>query len=777
MADKHIFYVTRMFRGGQKSDGWFGCFAQVRGIPYEVKVTGKSPMMRIEEGMELSAVLEQVQYRSYKASDITPVITHEKGIVSYFSSSNFPGVGPGLAKRLYKEYGKDVFQEIENHSSEVQTRLCLTDEQIRTLYDGVVNRSVENQLQIWLPELTERMIKLIMQKWDNPISVIKKDPYQLCEINGISFRRADRIAVDFLNVGRTSLRRIESGLLYWLRHEMSGHLYVNLSDDTEFQRMTMQLSNMLTIAIDLVQMKDYLDTIQKECHSVVVIQEYGEYHLYEAKTRVAEDDIVRHVVNADKYYTVDDAFKEKVRLAIRNTVSLSDEQQKAVYTALTNPVSVITGGPGRGKTYVIKAIADIYSMLFQNTSRDDIVLLAPTGKAANKLKQDTGRNVQTVARFIYIARKMRVNAKLEVFNSIASGIFIVDEASMLGIKDAAALLQFVRGPIVFVGDVDQLPPIEAGAFFKDMIRSGVVPTAYLTKSYRTGVQTLLENADAINAGNTKLKMDMSFMVIPQVADDATYQNYIILTYKNLLLNCDIKDVAVLCPVNKGMCGVRQLNLVIQNLLNPEVDKPASIARRYDSVREVHYFDYRGFALPGLFYNSDVKGLYTRYRIGDRVMQIENKADVEWDKYSNRNYMDKPTVSGCGVYNGDCGTIVRYDVGENGESAIVWVEMDDGRVIRVAEERFGDMVMCYAMSVHKSQGSEYKHVIYSSPFSLQYTHPGFLCRNLLYTAVTRAQETVMLIGSKDMIYRSIQLECANRNSVTARRLKDTLTYSP
>lgn len=781
MLEKKRVTVKRMFKGGQKPDGWFGCFAKPHSGS-DMPITGVCKDT-VREGVTLDIEGEwktKNGFTSFVCKSVLLVTNTRSGIINYFKGRRFPRVGEALAQRLYDTYGESVFSVIENTPERLKQDLNLEDGLIAVLTDGVRQNTLENFLRKWLPTLTDNQVMQIERAFGNKaIDTISRDPYVLLNLH-IPFKTVDELAIKILHLNPYDDMRIEIGTLYIMRKQSNGDMYVDLSDDATYYRFYKSVMTLLYIDLSLMDYANRLRTICSHIGSKLVIacEKDNHMHLYDRELYDAELIVSRYIrrnacslgIPTSKIVHHIDAYEAGYN------VKLADEQKQAVIKSVGNKFSCITGGPGRGKTSVVSCLARASDSITGSRT----LLLAPTGKAAKRLAQATGLSTMTLAKFLYHYKEFVATAA----SYISYSRYVIDEASMVSIKDMAKLMDIIMDipvSLTLVGDVDQLPPIDPGNPFADIIRSGVVPTSYLKVNHRTNSRSIIDNADRIHDGNTALKTglspdgDIEFLVVPQKADDAVFMQYVVDLYKDSIRKKNMSDIAVICPMNDGDIAVRSLNLRLQNELNKEYKGMAHEGHNYSDTKSKFIVSDRGTPIPGMFYGRN-KDSWTNFRIGDRVMQTVNHAEVEWFATDEEGVDPRfdtsiaPVRVGYGVFNGDCGTVLDYTPANDESPMFVTVGMDDGRIVRMPEDMLSELVLAYAMTVHKSQGCEYDTVIYVSPFRLLSFMNGFACRNLVYTAVTRAKNSVQIIGSKEALDNCIRMPAPERKSMLVERIK-------
>ena len=798
--------IKNLFRNCPKPDGWFGCFASVRGHD-DIKLTGVSNIP-VAKGMvlDVEAYESPTEINSYTASKVTIVTKTMTGLVSYLSSIAM--ISRSKAQELVDAFGQDILSVIGEGKDTLKEKtdgvVDLSDKQLTALVESVNNLDIENRVAKLLPEISsdKKVIKRIIENIKDPINSIKKNPYVLQEIRGITFPVIDTIAVR-LGIDPASDIRIKKGIIYYIKNMGGGNLYLNLSSERELKAMQYKLEELLRV--NFANLNVFSRKILAACNcedktcdedNDLVIDQYGiEYHLYLRSVYEAQQYTVSSIHNMIIYsQTNDDCVRSglasnsiDVKACIRRyennkNFTLNAEQKTAVEKAITHRLSVITGGPGRGKTTIIDCIADIWSKI----SSGEVILLAPTGKAVNKLDSATdatskGYIIKTIDRIVCEVKYGKLNNKKSYNNPYDSSknLVIIDESSMIDMKKMYALLSTIpTANICFVGDADQLPPIEPGTVFKDIIDSGInIPITYLKKPMRNK-GNILENSEKVNNNDTSLKYNFTDMpFFAKEKDDDNTLNFILDQYADEKSeNPDITQLAIICPIKKGTIGTDCINIKMQDIACP-VNHTANITT--DKRRAVKHYIAKGYPIKETIFDNATN--YTHFRIGDIIMITKNNDGVETFDYSNNDYWNgEPTGRHQGIFNGDCGRIISYIPAVN-QSSKNTEESHSFLVIKFFNNRFAklditageteDMSLGYALTVHKAQGCEYDTVIYVSPNKLvNFTRNGFACKNLVYTAFTRAKKRLVIIGSKDSINACIQTNIPERNSNFKERLQ-------
>lgn len=631
-------------------------------------------------------------------------------ILKYLSGGAIKGIGESTAKKIVDMFGSDTFDVLENKPSELSKISGISKkraEQIGEEYkkqQGVKNTVMFLQKYGVSPKSA---VKVYKRYGSGTIDKIKENPYVLSEtVYNIGFKTADRIAL-MMGFEKNSPVRIEASIRQVLLNAtMSGHTYfpkellikntvsyIQVSYDEAEQSVT----NMI---FDNRLKNDNTKTGQN-----IYIPKFYEAEKYVSSKLKSIAKKSGCIENADIESLIENFEKEK-------NITLAPHQKSAVYCAVKNGAAVITGGPGTGKTTIINAIIEIMESLDKK-----VLLTAPTGRAAKRMSEVCGSEAKTIHRLLescFSDEEDDMRFTKNADNPLDCDMIIADEMSMVDILLMEALLRAtkVSACIVMVGDADQLPSVGPGYVLHDIICSGVIPSVSLTEIFRQAKESaIIVNAHRINRGEypvTNSKGTDFFLVRRESATDIA--SSVVDLFMNRLPNAyklnPLYQIQVLSPTRKGITGVFELNTALQKVINP---------KRKNKHEKVF------------------KNII--FREGDKVMQIKNNYDIEWTKLDDKN------ETGLGVYNGDIGYIHSIDL-KNEEAVIVF----DDRVYIYDFSKFEELDLAYAVTVHKSQGSEFDAVIMP-----MYPCPPMLSnRNLFYTAVTRAKKLVVLVGREDCI---------------------------
>lgn len=638
-----------------------------------------------------------------------------EGLIGYLSSGFITGVGEKTARRIVDKFGDETLDVLENQPLRLATVPRISVEKAKEIAKMYKASSVYMEIyQLFGNKITDNQVKNIYAAYgEKAVDVIKKNPYQLIhDIDGFGFRKVDALALNY-GISKKSPVRIGAALSFALTEEsQKGHCYSNvLSLQAEVNKL-LELPGGETV--DPTQLGHILADEIKQEHFVYEKEGDRLYlpAIYKSEIYCA-DQISEMIRKPLPLNTSDDLIEEGIEQTEREFgFKLEETQKRAVISALKNQISIITGGPGTGKTTIVRAILNCYNGLAT-------YLVAPTGKASRRMSECTGRDDAITIHRLLIEKKKR-NSKYEY-----AGLIICDEASMLDINLAAKLLEFAEdthSQLCLIGDIDQLPPIGPGNFFRDLVKSPFVPTVKLELCHRQKGKIAI-NAQKINFGESykNYEYDDSFKFLMSAKEDA--QKNILEQYFEFVEEYGVSNVGCIVPTRQAK-GENADSKVASDALNKRIREKLN-PMRSDSVT--------------------VSGC--DFRVNDRVMQTSN----DYEK---------------GVFNGDCGYISCIDKDDN----LIYVKMDDGRVVEYAPFETSSLTLAYAMTVHKSQGSEYKAVVLGQCTE----HWILLQRNLLYTGVTRAKEKVTIVGDPKSMYRAVSnTESINRNTLLQTRIRTNI----
>lgn len=753
--------IKYLFKNCPKPDGWFGCFFKT--ASREFKLTGRV-LFPVKNGDAISVIGSFSDDDSFAASCVFRVMTNDQ-LIDYLASDLFPGIGKKVATKVVDAFGEMTLSVIAEQPHKLSA-LGLSSKQRQVLIKGVNERNIKYQLLKHFPMLSEKMCTEIAVTFNKEaMSVIQSDPYRLCyECDSVPFSVAHKIAVA---LSFNHEKQIEACLTQAILNVLSerGDICASLSDSQSNGRFIYEAERLLSDGTPRDQIIFIFQNRLFELPRLVVDDVNGAFFVYSYDSYHAETQAVTSIKRLLNKQPLQKTSSKDIIALIddyerKSGFSLDGQQRLAVVTAIKKRISVITGGPGRGKTTIIGCLVYCWKRIGGNK----LFLSAPTGLAARRLTQVVNQpdlKAQTIAKQI-IGAKIAKDGSF--FAPFKQALIIVDECSMIGLSDAAAMLRLYEdAQVVLVGDFDQLPSISAGQFFKDVCISDVVPTTQLMVCYRASDgRQLIENADKINKSAVLSDLefdDTHFKLTPFIHDDVDYQNYLINQYV-YYMNKGFKheDIVLLCATKKGLTGVDTLNRLLQDVINPHDPLASCSDKGYAAVGFSYFYNKQPFS----------------YRVGDRIMQTKNHADLLYDLYD----IDKNIFieSGCGIFNGDCGTILSVDQEIiNGDVfSKLCVQMDDGRRFDIDGSMVSELTLAYAMTIHKSQGCEYPVVIISNPVSLTSSSwavdCNFLTRNLLYTAITRSRQFVELVGDVNTIDACLTHAARNRVSWFVEKLK-------
>lgn len=658
----------------------------------------------------------QFNIKSFEIKAPQDVIAIER----YLGSGSIKGIGVALAARIVRRFKADTFRIIEEEPERLVEVKGISERKAREIAAQMEDKKDLRKAMIFLQQYgisTALAAKIYGQYGQNIYHIVKENPYRLADdITGVGFKMADEIATK-VGIHTDSDFRIKSGILYVLLQAIGeGHTYlpeVVLLERAEQLLLVEQHSISIHI-MDLVMDKKLI--VKETDHKKLI---YAARYYY-MELNVAK---MLHDLNIRCEASEVEIYDKLQRIEHNLEINLDELQQKAIVEAVRNGLLIITGGPGTGKTTTINAIIKYFE-----SEELNIYLAAPTGRAAKRMTETTGYEAQTIHRLLEVSGAPDGDTvsgfERNEENPLEADVVIIDEMSMVDIYLMHALLRAVSvgTRLILVGDVDQLPSVGPGSVLKDMIRATCFNVVMLNRIFRQAVQSdIVINAHKINKGQRVIADNKSKDFFFLKRDDA---NIIIRVMLSLIqeklppyVNATSYDIQVLTPMRKGNLGVERLNSILQEYLNPKA--PSKQEKEFGQ---------------GLF------------REGDKIMQIKNNYQMEWEV---RNKYGIAVNKGMGVFNGDMGIIKEI----NHFAEEVLVEFDEGRSVTYSFKQLDEIELSYAITIHKSQGSEYPAVV--MPLL---TGPRMLMnRNLLYTAVTRAKKCVTIVGSDDIFQSMIENE--------------------
>lgn len=650
----------------------------------------------------------QFQVESYAIKAPQDIVSIER----YLGSGAIKGVGAALAARIVRRFKEDTFRIIEEEPERLAEIKGISERKAQEIAEQTEEKRELRQAMIFLQNYGISLtlaVKIYQTYQLDMYRIIQENPYKLAEdVTGVGFKIADEIAHK-VGIHMDSDFRIRSGILYVLQQaSLEGHTYLPK------ELLTRRACELLEVDADAIE-KHYMDmTIDRK---LVMKQTEDQVQIYASTFYYMELNVAVMLRELNvKYDFSETAVEQRIRkIEELSDLKLDEMQHIAVVEAVRSGLLVITGGPGTGKTTTINTIIQFFE-----SEGMDISLAAPTGRAAKRMSETTGYEAKTIHRLLEISGGMDEHAGFErnEQNPLETDVLIIDEMSMVDITLIHNLLKAVVAGtrVILVGDVNQLPSVGPGCVLKDIIDSHACNVVRLNRIFRQASESdIIVNAHKINRGEPVILDNKSrdFFFLKRYDANVIISICIQLIQHKLpkYVNAEPFDIQVLTPMRKGLLGVERLNMILQQYLNPP-----------DAKKAEHEHG------------------QTIFRVGDKVMQIKNNYQAEWEVRSRYNI---PIEKGLGVFNGDMGLVREI----NTFSETLTVEYEEGRMVEYPFKELDQLELAYAITIHKSQGSEYPAVIIPL-----LTGPRMLMnRNLLYTAVTRARKCVTLVGDEKAFY--------------------------
>ncbi len=678
-----------------------------------VTIVGTIPF--INESQEYSVQGEWTVHpkfgKQFKIESIHEIIpTTTSGIEKYLASGVIEGIGKVTAKKIVEFFGEDTIKILDSNIEKLEEIPGIGKKRINTIMKSYLEQRVTKDIIIFFQSygITVNMAMKIYKKFGvNCINIVKDNPYILTEyISGIGFRTADSIAKS-LGIEKDSLFRIKSGVIYIINEFCAiGNTFIPMDRLRDKGMKLLEINSekfdegVYELIIDgkiKVEVVDNIDAV------------YNMSYLY------LEMSVTRKIVElaTTNYDKLSLNVNEKINdFESKANIKLANSQKEAIEGAFFNGIEVITGGPGTGKTTIINCIVSIFESLGLK-----VFMAAPTGRAAKRMAEATGREAKTIHRLLEIGSysEEEVDEIENETSAIECDVLIVDEASMVDISLMNALLKAMQvgTRIIIVGDVDQLPSVGPGNVLRDIIESDAVKVVRLNEIFRQGQESMIvQNAHLINEGKMPiLNTKNSDFYLERAADSEVMLEKIIGLVKTRLPKFNVewdsvRDIQVLSPMRKGIMGIDNLNIQLQQVLNPK-------SKDKDEV--------------------EIKDMI--FRVGDKVMQIKNNYTLKWSKNNS-------SEEGKGVFNGDVGYITEINEDEDK----ITVCFEDDKIVEYEESDLDEITLAYAVTIHKSQGSEFPVVI----MPMFMGPPLLMNRNLLYTGITRAKKLVVLVGNSKVV---------------------------
>ena len=693
-----------------------------------ITIVGNAAIINLEEMVEIEGDFiyhnrfgEQFNFTTIKTTMPSTI----KGIENYLSSGLIPYIGPKTAKNIVERFGLDSLDIIQYNPVRLKEIPGIGDKKLDKITKAFEEHRELRNIMVYLQqyEITVNMgIKIYRKYGKDTINIISENPYRLSEdIQGIGFKTADSIAKK-MGINDNSPFRIEAGLKFtMIKSAGEGHCYL---PKEELMTKTSKILN-----VDLEEIEESIRNLALR-NNFHIVNEGDSAIVYYMPYHIAENNVARKIVELSRVDFGEikiDTEKEIQEIEEQDDICFGNKQIIAIKESINNGVIIITGGPGTGKTTTINAIIKIYEKLGLK-----VTLTAPTGRAAKRMTETTGRKSQTIHRlleFSYIDGEAEMAFNKDEDSPIDGDVIIIDEASMVDILLMNSLLKAINPGtrVILVGDIDQLPSVGPGNVLKDLISSGCIKVVMLDEIFRQAEESMIiVNAHRINKGESPIlnEKNRDFFFMDEKSTQKTIDTIISLTMDRLpnYYGFDsIKDIQILTPMKKGDVGINALNKHLQKALNPK-NKGKLEKQIGDEI----------------------------FRVGDKVMQIKNNYKLKWKIMKDGLEVD----NGEGVFNGDLGYITNIDNEDN----IITVIFDDEKEVEYDFSDLDEIKLSYATTVHKAQGSEFPVVV----MPIHWGPPMLLTRNLIYTAITRASQLVVLVG--DIKYLNIMI----RNNKIARR---------
>lgn len=661
------------------------------------------------------------QFKVETYTTVTPATIN--GIEKYLASGLIPGIGPHTAKKLVERFGLDTLDIIQYNPDRLIEVDGIGQKKAEKICEAFQEQKELKDIMMFLEQYgigAAYAVRIYKTYGGNTINEIKENPYKLADdVFGIGFKMADRVALS-MGISKSSEYRISSGTRYVLnQYHGNGHTFVPQEELVK--------SAAALLEVDETNIEDTI--VRLSIDKKLVVENVGDIRgVYSVPFFKAESGTARRLMQL-LYFKIPpmdvDIDSEITEVERSEGIELAEMQKSAVREALTQGILVITGGPGTGKTTTIKTIINLFEKHGLN-----VMLAAPTGRAAKRMQEATGRDAKTIHRLLEFGYG---DSDEEMFfqkneeSPLECDVIIVDEVSMIDILLMNNLLKaLAEGTrVILVGDVDQLPSVGPGNVLRDIIESGVLPVVRLDEIFRQAESSMIVvNAHKINRGEAPIisSQNGDFFLMRRESQEAIVSTIIELCKERLPKYTGLdyyEGIQVLSPMKKGLCGVLNLNQELQNALNPKADN-----KNEKTYRE------------------------TVYRVGDKVMQIKNNYKMKWQSIANCE------KEGEGVFNGDLGTIVEID----NEDQYLNVIFDKERMVKYDFSMLDELEHAYALTVHKSQGSEFPVLV----MPLTFGPPMLMTRNLLYTGLTRAKSMVVLVGKERFLQQMV-----NNNHIATR----------
>ena len=666
-------------------------------------ISGNFP--NLEEGLNYKFIgdfVEHIKYgKQFKATNYQKDEDSTNGLINYLASDKFYGIGKKLATNIVKTLGNDALKKISEDKTNLDKVKGLTEAKKALLYETIKNINEIDDIYIALYNLglTNKMATKLYDEYGiNTLAIIKNNPYCLIyDVEGFGFKKADNLALN-LGIEKDNPNRIKEAILYCLNElcYKDGNVFIYIND------LLKEVNNYLELNVDLIN-KSLSNLIENNRIKNINDNIYPN-NLYNAEFNCANS-LNRLLKYPSKKY--DDKLIDNILKDIENkeNIKYTNMQKTALQQVLNDKVAIITGGPGTGKTTIVKGIIKLYSKLNKIKENPDILLLAPTGRAAKRLKESCNLEAYTIHRGLGYDYNGQFTYNSD--NFLPYSLIIVDESSMIDIELANKLLSAInpKSSLIFIGDENQLPSVGPGEFLHDLIASDLFKTYRLNEIMRQA-----NNSNIIKLANMVLKQNIDDSIF-KAHDEVFFYNTFPNNFKTLLRRLldnyldkgnDLKNIQILIPLYSGICGIDEINKFIQD--NYNLNKSICL-----KTKEKIYY------------------------VGDKVLQLQNNPEK-------------------GIMNGDIGYII--DIFDD----TLGIDFN-GKIVRITRADLENLTLAYAISVHKSQGSEYENVI----FPIFNSYSIMLKKKLIYTAITRAKKKLILVGDLETLKNKIKYKEKLRNS--------------
>lgn len=671
-----------------------------------ITAVGIMPELHEAEELELTGYFtsHSVYGYQFKVETFSRTLpTSIYAIERYLASGTIKGIGPSTAKKIVETFGEETLNILEEYPERLAEIKGISPKKANDMAEQFKQMFGIRSLMLFLAKynISPAQIVLVWKRWGGlAIDMLRDNPYILCDSGfNVDFKKIDEMAEDF-EIPKNHYNRIKAGFLYVIKRNLNnGHTCLpkekTILPVAKF--LGLDIEEVSITLDDLIENKE-IQLIEKNKHFIALPE------VYQAEEYIASRILLMCSIPSEEISNVDFIINE---IEKDRNITYEKLQKKAIYKASQNDIFILTGGPGTGKTTTLNGIIEVLEYLGK-----DIGICAPTGRAAKRISEITGREAKTIHRLLEVEYIDGVHKfTRNEHNPLEHDVVVIDEMSMVDSLLFANLLKAIKpkAKLVLVGDYNQLPSVGAGNVLHDLLDSDIVPTVCLEQIFRQSQQSLIvTNAHRIVNGQMPVldRKDTDFFFMPKrdvASTSMTVHDLVCTRLPNAYEFSPIDDIQVLCPQRGGNLGVEQINKLLQNTLNPSKNK-----------------------------KNELKTTLYTFREGDKVMQTKNNYDIEWVKDEDK---------GTGIFNGDIGVIKIIDRA----SGLMMIDFE-GRIATYPFDLAIELELAYAITIHKSQGSEFEAVI----IPLMKGYEKLYYRNLLYTAITRAKKILIIVGSQNVI---------------------------